>query len=266
MPRKRRDIPPELRDADRGLRLQKAMAEAGVASRRACEQMIEEGRVTVNGQAVTDLPAWVDPASDHIAVDGKPVARKKRELGKLYLMVYKPRGVISTNRDPEGRKRVIDLVPHGQRLFCVGRLDSDSTGFVLLTNDGELTQKLTHPSHEVPKTYHVRIKGELTGDEVEKLTEGIYLADRSGKTARAAASKVKLVSRDRDRTVLEITLREGRNREIRRMLARLGHPVRRLKRIAIGPVKLKGVAMGEWRDLTRQELNALRKAAHEPRP
>lgn len=252
--------PADLRDASRGVRLQKAMAEAGVGSRRACEQMVEEGRVTVNGTLVTDLPAWVDPQADQIEVDGRAIARR-RKPGRLYLMVNKPRNVICTNRDPEGRKRVVELVPHRERLFCVGRLDADSTGLVLLTNDGSFTEKLTHPRHEVAKTYHVTVKGELDAEAVEKLTAGIVLADRAGGAARAKASGVTVKTRDRERTVLEITLREGRNREIRRMLARLGYPVKKLRRIAIGSVKLKGVASGQWRELTRGEVAALRKAA-----
>ncbi len=255
------DLPEELRDKRRGVRLQKAMADAGVGSRRTCEQLIDDGRVAVNGCPVTELPVWVDPAEDKITVDGRLVPRQKRRRSHTYLMVHKPRGVICTNHDPEGRKRVIDLVPHAERLFCVGRLDADSTGLVLLTNDGELTQQLTHPSHEVPKTYHVTIKGRLEGEDVDKLTEGIYLADPAGRTARARASLVKVLDRHHDRSRLEITLREGRNREIRRMLVRLGHPVKKLKRIAIADLPLKGVAPGQWRPLTRPEIAKLRAAA-----
>jgi 23S rRNA pseudouridine2605 synthase len=254
-------FPAELRDAARGVRLHKAMADAGVGSRRKCEQLIEQKLVTVNGYLVRELPVWVDPAQDKIEVDGKPVARKKRQLGKLYLMINKPRGVICTNKDELNRKRIIDLVPHHERLHCVGRLDAESTGLVLLTNDGDLTQQLTHPSHGVPKTYRVTIKGRLDEDEVERLTEGIYLADRTGKQGKARATKVRLVDRHVDRSRLEITLREGRNREIRRMLARLGHKVTKLRRTAIASVPLKGVASGEWRALTRAEVAALRRAA-----
>jgi len=250
----------DLRDAGRGVRLHKAMADAGVGSRRACERLIAEGRVAVNGRTVTTMPAWVDPLADRVEVDGRGIARR-RKPGKLYLMVNKPRNVICTNRDPEGRKRVVDLVPHRERLFCVGRLDAESTGMVLLTNDGDLTQALTHPSHEVPKTYHVTIKGELPDEDVEKLKRGVMLADREGGAARAKASGVELKRRDRDSTALAITLREGRNREIRRMMARLGHRVKKLKRVAIGGVALKGVASGQWRELSRSEVNALRRAA-----
>jgi len=256
------NVPAELQDADRGLRLHVAMSRAGVGSRRACETMIAEGRVSVNGVDIRpdDMPVWVDPQRDHVAVDGRTIARPRRRTF-TYLMVNKPRRVICTNDDPEGRRRIVDLVPQSERLHCVGRLDSDSTGLVLLTNDGELTERLTHPRNQVPKTYRVTIKGSLDGEAIEKLRRGIVLADKAGQTARTHASGVRLMERDADRTRLEITLREGRNREIRRMLARLGHPVKRLRRIAIGPVQLKGVASGSWRYLTRQELRDLRKAA-----
>ncbi len=256
-----------LRDKSRGTRIQKALADAGVGSRRACEQMIADGLVTVNGQTVTELPAWVNLDEDRIVVDHRVISSgggraSGGRRSRLYLMVYKPRGVISTNSDPQGRKRVIDLVPHKDRLYCVGRLDAESSGLVLLTNDGDLCNRLTHPSFGVPKTYLVTIKGRLDEDDIEKLRKGIYLAERrTGGAVKAKAANVVVKTRDVDRSVVEITLREGRNREIRRMLVRLGHPVKRLRRIAIGPVKLKGLASGHWRELTRVEVNALRKAA-----
>lgn len=256
-------MPQELRDAAHGIRLQKAMAEAGVGSRRACEQLIEDQRVSVNGELVRQLPVWVDPEVDRIEVDGKPVARTRSTRSLLYLMVNKPRGVICTNSDELGRRRVVDLVPHTERLHCVGRLDAESTGMVLLTNDGELTQKLTHPSHEVAKTYRVTIKGRLADEDVERLISGIFLADRDGKGAKARASQVRLVDRHIDRTRFQITLREGRNREIRRMLARLDFKVTRLERVAIANVPLKGVAAGQWRALTRVEVAQLRRAARD---
>lgn len=253
------DADDPLRDSARGVRLQKALAEMGIASRRACEQMIEDGRVAVNGRTMTDLPVWVNVGEDRIEVDGRTVGRRRR--GHRYLLVNKPRNVICTNDDPQGRRRVIDLVPVKDRLFCVGRLDFDSTGLVLLTDDGALTQKLTHPSRGVAKTYDVTIKGRLDEEEVDKLSKGIWLSDkRAGGGTKAKAASVKLVRRDRDRSRVQVTLTEGKNREIRRMLARLGHPVKKLKRIAIGPVRLKGVASGEWRELTRQEVAALRRA------
>lgn len=272
-----------LRDASRGIRLQKAMADAGVASRRDCEAMIAEGRVRVNGEVVDTLPAWVDPKQDVIEVDGQRVTRgrqtKRGEARHVYIMVYKPRGVISTNEDPEGRKRVIDLVDAeiNARLFPVGRLDADSTGLILLTDDGELANRLTHPRYEVTKEYEVSIKGRLTPEDVERLKKGLLLTNRRRRPAgtaakapvkRAAMEQVRIlghdVDRERgDRTRVAITLREGQNREIRRLLARLGFKVRRLKRISIGPLRLKGVEIGGWRMLTSPEVNALRKAARE---
>jgi 23S rRNA pseudouridine2605 synthase len=271
------DTHPELRDASRGIRLHKAMADAGVASRRDCEVMIAEGRVKVNGHTIRTMPAWVDPINDRIAVDGTSIRRpgkKQSTAAKTYLMVNKPRRVICTNDDPEGRKRVIDLVdlPMAARLFPVGRLDSESTGLILLTNDGELTNHLTHPSYEVSKRYHVSVQGRLTDKDAEKLRKGLYLAHKgkpsgAGANVRhATAAEVKILGHhtDRtrgDRTALSITLKEGQNREVRRILARLGHKVRKLHRVAIGPVKLKGLALGEWRPLTSTEVNMLYKAS-----
>ncbi len=262
---------------DKGVRLHKAMAEAGVASRRECESLIEQGRVKVNGEVVKKLPSWVDPETDKISVDGEPVRRKrqsKRADAKTYIMVNKPKRVISTNDDPEGRKRVIDLVdlPVAARLYPVGRLDSDSTGLILLTNDGDLTHRLTHPSFEVTKCYHVTVQGRLTNEDAEKLRKGMLLAHKGkpggeGANVRmAAAAQVKILGHETDRTrgdrtKLSITLKEGQNREVRRILARLGHKVRSLHRIAIGKLKLKGVAVGEWRMLSKTEVHMLYKAA-----
>jgi pseudouridine synthase len=243
------------------VRLHKAIADAGVASRREAERLIEAGQVRVNGNVVRTLPAWVDPYTEEIQIDGRPVPRPSRHQ-PTYLMVYKPRGVICTNRDPEGRRRVIDLVPHPERLYCVGRLDADSTGLVLLTNDGELTERLTHPRYEIPKTYRVMIRGRLETEDLENLKKGIWLSERrKGGGVKVKASQVRIVSRHTDRSEIEVTLREGRNREIRRMLVRLGHPVKKLQRVAMGPVKLKGVGPGQWRALSRSEVASLRRAA-----
>ncbi|MBI1373097.1 MAG: pseudouridine synthase [Phycisphaera sp.] len=250
-----------LHDAAHGTRLNKALAQLGVASRRAADQLIAEGHVMVNGKPVTEMPAWVDLAKDRIQVDGVTV-NKTRKAGHIYLMINKPRGVISTNDDPEGRRTVLDLLPHSDRLFCVGRLDAESTGLVLMTDDGPLANHLMHPRYEVPKTYLVTVRGELADADIAKLHKGILLSEkRSGGMVKAKAEAVRLIKRDRERTRLEITLTEGRNREIRRMLARRGHKVRRLQRVALGPLRLKGVAAGDWRALTRAEVFALRKLA-----
>jgi pseudouridine synthase len=273
-------IPDEFTDAARGIRIQKALADAGIASRREAEQMIEEGRVQVNGKSVTALPAWVDPANDRVTVDGKKVVALG-SLGKggrrVYIMLNKPRHTITTTNDPDGRTSVLDLVktPGNARLFPIGRLDAESTGLLLLTNDGELGQQLTHPSYEVEKEYHVSVKGYMSDDDMQLLKHGLMLttdprkAPRASRHAprpkRASVLKIRLISRGRSkggnqRTRLSMTLAEGQNREIRRLLARLGFPVKRLERVKIGPLKLKGLASGEWRPLTSREVQQLRTA------
>lgn len=252
------------------VRLQRVMADAGVASRRQCEAMIEAGRVTVNGERVTALPVFVDPQSDHVEVDGASITGKsKRKRSHTTVMVNKPKGVICTAHDPEGRRTIVELVPLPQRLFPVGRLDADSTGLILMTDDGELANRLTHPRYEIEKRYRVTVRGKLTEEEVERLKKGLYLAPTgrgTKETKKAAVEQVRVLRRftDRergDRTDLSITLREGQNREIRRMLARVGFKVRRLHRVAIGPLDLKGLAAGEFRKLTPIELGKLRRAA-----
>ena len=295
-------MPHDYTDNTRGIRLQKAMAESGFASRRTCEELIEAGRVTVNGQQVKELPAWVDPAQDAIKVDGEaiprpPRARRGKEhtaIGKTYVMVNKPRGVISTNDDPEGRKRVIDLIEDKQllrkRLYPVGRLDADSTGMILLTDDGELTHRLTHPSFEATKEYRVTVKGRVSVKDLEKLRKGIYLASPSeiaktkstdtpstpepaeatvprnksdAKKATVEGVRILRVETDRtsgDRTMLAMTLHEGQNREIRRVLARLDLKVAKLKRVAMGPLQMKTLRSGGWRELTGPEVRKLRKS------
>ncbi|GAB4186521.1 MAG: hypothetical protein Kow00105_01060 [Phycisphaeraceae bacterium] len=269
--------PAEFRDASRGVRLHKAMADAGVASRRECEALIAEGRVRVNGHVVNTLPAWVDPVHDRITVDGEPIrkpSRKRRSAAKTYIMVNKPKRVISTNDDPEGRRRVIDLVdlPNKARLYPVGRLDAETTGLILLTDDGELTYRLTHPSFEIPKRYQVTVQGRFTEEDAEKLKKGLYLAHKGkpggagAKVKKAAAARIRILGHqtDRsrgDRTTISLTLTEGQNREIRRVLARLGYKVRALHRVAIGKLRLKGLAVGQWRPLTAVEVAMLYKTA-----
>ena len=277
-------VPKVFTDASRGIRLQKALADAGVASRRQCEELILAGQVRVNGRLVTGMPAWVDPVKDKISVDGKPMRRTVRGLSsdrKVYVMLNKPRRVITTAQDPQGRRTVIDMIdlPDAPRLFPVGRLDADSSGLILLTNDGDLAQQLTHPSYEVTKEYHVSIKGRLTDEDVEVLKRGLFLASPRRKKATSAAAggakrasmqQVKRLGYSRgktgnERTRLAVTLAEGQNREIRRMMARLGFNVRRLERVAIGPVRLKGLGSGQWRLLTGREVGMLKRAGKPPR-
>ncbi len=241
-------------------RIQRVLADAGVASRRACEELVLEGVVTVNGKTVRSLPAFVDPEEDDIRVTGR---RIKRTRSNIYVMLFKPRGYVCTAHDPEGRKRAVDLVQHpsGARLFTVGRLDLDSSGLLLLTDDGDMANTLTHPRYEIHKGYDVTVRGKVEPEAIEKIKRGVYLTDKTGKAVRTSQPGVVVVRRERDRTRLHIELREGRNRQIRRLLERVGHPVKRLRRTRLGPLQLKGLAMGEWRELTSSELGSLRKAA-----
>ncbi len=233
------------------VRVQKVLAEAGVASRRACEELVLEGRVRVNRKVVATLPFFVEIDKDLVTVDGKNI--RKNDAKKVYILVNKPKGVVSTNSDPAGRPRVVDMVKGvDARLFPVGRLDIDSTGLILLTNDGELANRLTHPRYGVEKTYVVEVDGRMTGDALEKLKSGMYL---DGK--RTARVSVKVLRRNATRTLLEVRLREGRNREIRRLIARLEYKVRSLRRVAIGGVTDRGVKTGNHRTLKAAEVRAL---------
>ena len=237
-------------------RLQKILAAAGIASRRECEQLILEGRVEVDRQVVTVLGTCVDPMEQEIRVDGVALRRPKR----TYFMVNKPAGVVCTNDDPSGRTRVIDLVKSDERLFTVGRLDRTSEGLIIVTNDGELANQLTHPRYGVEKTYAVCVAGKPTHDELNKLRKGIHLAEA---TVRVASLEVK--RHHKQSTDLEIVLNEGRNRELRRILARIGHKVLRLKRTALGTVRLGTLPVGAHRQLTSEEVRKLESCVHQPR-
>ncbi len=233
-----------------GIRLQKVLASAGIASRRASEILIEEGRVEVNGKVVTEQGMRVNPETDHIRVDGARIPPPRRHL---YLVLNKPRGVVSTMDDPEGRPTLTDYLPRTkERLFHVGRLDTDTEGLILLTNDGEFAHRMAHPSYEVRKTYHVQAAGVMDNRTIKRLEKGLTLEDGPVKP-----DKVKLISRSQNRTLLEITLHEGRNRIVRRMLDAVGHPVDRLARTSIGPIRLGVLPVGETRELSREELGAL---------
>lgn len=269
MPRRRETRP--FSDKSRGIRIQKALAEAGIDSRRHCEELIDERRVSVNGTIIESLPAWVDPTNDRIEVDGHPIRKRKVEQVAVhyYVMLNKPANVVSTNSDPYERTRAIDLVtlPGKPRLFCVGRLDADTTGLLLLTNDGDFANHLTHPRYEVYKTYEVVIKGSLDAAGVATLQRGMVLYDRRKKTAlRTEPVRLKFLKRDRDRTHLLMELREGRNQRIQKMMLALEHPIRKLKCVGLGPLRLTGVAMGQWRLLRASEVSELRKAAGVAKP
>jgi 23S rRNA pseudouridine2605 synthase len=233
--------------------LQKVLAHAGLGSRRVCEEYILQGRVTVDGKVVRELGTRVDPNQAVIAVDGERVRLEKM----VYYAVNKPKGYVSTNDDPAGRPRVIDILPEvPERVYSVGRLDEDSTGLMILTNDGELANRLAHPRYGVEKVYRALVAGSPSREIVSKLTEGIWLSD-----GKVRAKRARVVGTQGEATTIELVLAEGKKREIRRMLARLGHKVMSLNRIAIGPVILKGLSPGESRPLSRSEIDLLRKVA-----
>ncbi|MFB9277272.1 pseudouridine synthase [Cohnella cellulosilytica] len=236
-------------------RLQKVLANAGVASRRKCEELITAGKVTVNGEVVTELGAKADPAADTIAVSGKPIKKE----AKVYVMFYKPKGVITSVSDPKGRSVVTDYLKDvKERLYPVGRLDYDSEGLLLLTNDGDLAHKLTHPSHHVPKTYHATVERVPHGNALEKLAKGIKLDD--GMTAPAEV-EYHDIDPDGKYATIAITIHEGRNRQVRRMFEAIRHPVTRLKRISFGGLQLGGLQRGKHRKLSVEELAKLREIA-----
>lgn len=285
------------------VRLQKVLAEAGVGSRRACEQMIEKGLVRVNGERRATMPVLVDPATDHIEVEGEPLAsliaaRRRAGAGgkatrgektggirgvtagrKIFVMLYKPRQTLATLSDDAGRQTVADIVRHpsGLRLYPVGRLDYDTMGLLLLTNDGELANRLTHPRYGVQKRYRAVVKGALSEEEVRIIERAALQAQRraakpSGRAHTNApappsaepGSVLTIVSREPSRTTLDITLNEGRNLQVRLFLQKAGCPVKKLLRTQLGPLKLKGVALGQWRELTLAEVQSLRRAAGMP--
>ncbi|HEY5757994.1 MAG TPA: pseudouridine synthase [Steroidobacter sp.] len=273
--------------APKGVRLQKAMADAGLGARRDCEEMITAGRVAVNGRIVDTLPCFVNPANDEVQLDGEVIelpvpegdasstaskaATKARSF--IYVLINKPKGVITTTSDPEGRRNVLDLVPQSlrssERLFPVGRLDGDSTGLLLITNDGDLAFQLTHPKFGVTKEYRVLTSGLATDEQLQKLRAGMYLvnpsADGTKTSKKASMESVRIIKRfvDRargDRTMLSVTLREGQNREIRRLLARVGLKVRELERVAIGPLRAGDLKPGQAKLLGKKDIEKLRSA------
>lgn len=234
-------------------RLQKVMAACGVASRRECEKYITAGRVAVNGRTVTELGTRVGPG-DAITVDGTLLRRK---TAKRTILLYKPRGVVTTMKDPQGRRTVADLVAKlPERLFPVGRLDYQTEGLLLMTNDGELAQHLTHPSHHVNKTYEVEVRGRVPEEKLDLLRLGVPLDD--GLTAPALVY-IKDVDTVKHLTRFTITIHEGRNRQVRRMCDFIGFPVKHLKRIQVGSLTLEGMKKGQYRDLTPEELTDLEK-------
>jgi 23S rRNA pseudouridine2605 synthase len=270
----------------RGIRLQKAMADAGIGARRDCEDIITAGRVRVNGKVVLTLPCFIDPANDDVDLDGERIEFSETTIEQsnasntapverkfTYVLVNKPKATITTTSDPEGRRNVLDLLPPAlrkeERLFPVGRLDADSTGLLLITNDGDLAYQLTHPKFGVTKEYRVLCTGLASDEQLQQLKRGMYLitptSDGTKNSKRAAMESVRIFKRfvDRargDRTILSITLREGHNREIRRMLARVGLKVRELERVAIGPLKAPELKPGHVKLLGKRDVDRLREA------
>jgi 23S rRNA pseudouridine2605 synthase len=234
-------------------RLNKFLAHAGVASRRQCDALIAAGRVMIDGAVVRDLGTQIDPDKQHVAVDHQPIHAERL----VYWLVNKPRGYLCTNYDPAGRPLAIQLVPQvSQRVYTVGRLDEDSEGLLLLTNDGDLANQLMHPRFGIEKTYLVQVAGDPTPEDLKKLLQGVWISE-----GRVRARRIKREKKQGASTWLRIVLNEGKNREIRRMLARLGHKVLRLRRIAIGPVQLGSLIAGKARRLSRPELSALQEVA-----
>ncbi len=232
-------------------RIQKVIARAGIASRREAEKLISEGRVTLNGKVVEELGTKVDTDKDYIKVNGKLITRPEP---KAYLILFKPRGYVTTTSDPEGRPTIMELLERVKgRVFPVGRLDYDTEGLILCTNDGDLAHRLQHPSREVPKTYFAKVEGVPTLEEITKLRKGIKLED--GMTAPA---KVKLVRKVEANSWLEITIHEGRNRQVKRMVEAIGHPIIKLKREGLAFLTLGDLKPGEFRHLTAEEIKKLK--------
>ena len=244
-------LPPELAaDADGLVRLQKLLAQSGVASRRKCEELMLAGEVEVDGEVVTRLGTKVDPRTAVIRVGGK---RLPPVSAHVYLVLNKPRGVVSTMSDPEGRPTLTDYVgDRPERLFHVGRLDTDTDGLIILTNDGDFAQRLAHPSYEVEKTYVAEVRGVVTKATLKRLKQGVTLDDGPVEVRRA-----RVISTEGKRSIVEVVIHEGRNRIVRRLLDHVGHPVQQLTRTRIGPVALERLRQGTVRELTRDELGTL---------
>lgn len=239
-------------EGDKGERLQKILAARGVASRRAVEQMILDGRVRLNGR-IAQLGDRAVPGRDEILLDGKPLPGESR---LRHILLYKPAGYITSASDPRGRRTVLDLLPSGERLYPVGRLDYATSGLLLVTNDGELTNALLHPRHEVDKIYHCAVRGRVAADKLQRLAEGILLSD--GMTAPAKASLLRM---DGANSVIRLVIHEGRNRQVRRMMAACGLEVVWLQRAGFAGLTLQGLRPGQWRDLTADELRKLRQVS-----
>ena len=246
------------------IRLNKLLSQSGVASRRAADELIRQGRVTLNGQVVSALGTRADPERDDVKVDGR---RLKAVPVRRYLLLNKPRNTVSTRSDPQGRPTVVDLVARagiGGYFYPVGRLDFDSEGLLILTNDGDFAERVTHPRYEVDRTYEALVEGAPDERDLERLRRGVMIDGR--RTLPAKVRRLRVVqSRAGERTLLEIVIREGRHRQVRRMCDAIAHPVERLRRTRIGTITSQGLGPGELRDLTAAELRALT-GSRAPRP
>ncbi|MFV0314787.1 MAG: pseudouridine synthase [Anaerotignum sp.] len=234
-------------------RLQKYLAEAGIASRRKAEELILAGKVKVNGQIITELGTKVDPKKDEIFYLDKKISKKEVEM--IYIMLHKPEGYVTTSKEQFGRPGVMDLVKGiNVRIFPVGRLDYDTSGLLLLTNDGELTYKLTHPKHDVDKTYIAKVHGTPDDMDLQKFRRGVYIDEKRTKPA-----KIQIREKGERQSTVEIIIHEGRNRQVRKMCEAIKHPVAQLRRIAIGELKMGDLAKGKYRHLTEKEVKYLKK-------
>jgi len=239
-------------DKTEEIRLQKYLADAGVASRRKSEELITAGRISVNDQIITQLGIKISPDKDTVALDGRVIRFTNPKL--IYIMLHKPEGFITSVSDPYNRPVVMDLLRDiSARLFPVGRLDYDSSGLLLLTNDGKLAQTLTHPRHSIPKTYIARLRGVPDRDGLRAFKEGLIIDDGP----KTAAAQIKILDKKPTGCIVRITLREGRNRQIRKMCEAIGCPVLELKRVAMGPLKLGNLPRGKYRRLTAEEVKQL---------
>ncbi|NLH17159.1 MAG: rRNA pseudouridine synthase [Phycisphaerae bacterium] len=237
------------------VRLQKFLAEAGIAARRKCEEMIVEGLVEVNGKVVESLPAFVEPAKDTVKVNGQKVRMPQR----VYFLLNKPKNVICSNSDPQGRKRAIDLVDTPFRVVCVGRLDTETSGAIILTNDSELVNRMTHPRYELPRTYEIRIRGSMDDVAIERFKQGSWLS--GGKGGRA---EVRVIRRNNVETMLEVTIQGGLHSELRLVMHRVGFKVLSIRRTRIGTITLKDTPLGCSRPLTKAQVDYLKKSTGMP--
>lgn len=239
------------------VRLQKIISAAGIASRRAAEQLISDGRVTVNGKTVIELGSKADPEVDHIRVDER---RIKRPQHPRYFLLNKPRGYVTTRSDPEKRRTVLDLLKGVREyVYPVGRLDFDSEGLLILTNDGDLAATLTHPSHEVERVYEAEVLGVPDAHDIDRLSKGIVIEGR--RTSPAVVERLPERRTGGDTSVLRVIIHEGRTRQVRKMCDAIGHPVRALKRVRIGPIADKSLRLGTYRELTAEEVRRLKSAS-----